>query len=149
MDAILRALTVYIFLLTVFRLSGKRTLAQITTFDFVLLLIVGEATQQALLGEDYSLTNAAIIISSLVGFDVMVSLIKRQIPSLSRWLDGTPLVIFKDGNLIKERAGKERLEESDVLEAARSSHGLKSLDEIDYVVLEKNGSLSVVPKSKE
>lgn len=149
MDAILRALMVYIFLLVVFRLSGKRTLTQITTFDFVLLLIVGEATQQALLGEDYSLTNAAIIISSLVGFDVIVSLIKRKIPSLGQWLDGTPLVIFKDGNLIKERADKERLEESDVLEAARSSHGLKSLDEIDYVVLEKNGSLSVVPKSKE
>jgi uncharacterized membrane protein YcaP (DUF421 family) len=58
MESVLRATAIYVFLLLVFRITGKRSLAQITAFDFVLLLIIGEATQQALLGEDFSVINA-------------------------------------------------------------------------------------------
>jgi uncharacterized membrane protein YcaP (DUF421 family) len=64
MDAVLRALAIYLVLMLLFRLVGKRSLAQITTFDFVLILVVGEATQQALLGEDFSITNAALVIAT-------------------------------------------------------------------------------------
>ena len=66
MESVLRATVVYVFLLVVFRIAGKRSLAQITTFDFVLLLIIGEATQQALLGDDYSVVNACIVIGTLI-----------------------------------------------------------------------------------
>ena len=70
MDAVLRAIAVYLVLLLLFRVAGRRTLAEITTFDFVLLLIIGEATQQALLGEDFSVTNAVIVIATLLFIDV-------------------------------------------------------------------------------
>jgi uncharacterized membrane protein YcaP (DUF421 family) len=76
MDAVLRAMAVYLFLLLVMRVSGKRTLTQITTFDFVLLLIIGEATQQGLIGDDFSVTKALLLITSLIGLDIAMSLIK-------------------------------------------------------------------------
>ena len=66
MESVLRAAIVYVFLLVLFRLAGKRTLSDVTTFDFVLLLIISEATQQALLGEDFSLTNAFLVITTLI-----------------------------------------------------------------------------------
>ncbi len=71
MEVVLRALIMYSFLMVIFRIGGQRTLAQITPFDFVLLLIVGEATQQALLGEDFSITNSLIVISTLITIDII------------------------------------------------------------------------------
>lgn len=67
MDAVLRAMVIYFFLLLVFRVAGRRILSEVTTFDFVLLLIVAEATQQGLLGDDFSITNAFLIILTLIG----------------------------------------------------------------------------------
>lgn len=81
MDSVLRALAIYLFLMVIFRISGKRSLAQITTFDFVLLLVIGEATQQALLGDDFSLTNAALVIATLLGLDTGLSLLQQRLPS--------------------------------------------------------------------
>ena len=69
MDPVLRALAVYVVLLVIFRLAGKRSMARITTFDLLLLLVVSEATQQALLGDDFSLTNAALVILTLVAVE--------------------------------------------------------------------------------
>lgn len=78
MDAVLRAVAVYGFLLVIMRLSGKRTLAQVTAFDLVLLLIIGEATQQALLGDDFSVTNAFVVITTLIVCDIGMSLVKQR-----------------------------------------------------------------------
>jgi uncharacterized membrane protein YcaP (DUF421 family) len=146
MDSVLRAAAIYLVLLVIFRISGKRSLAQITTFDFVLLLIIGEATQQALLGENFSLTNAFVVIVTLVGFDIALSLLKPHIPRLERWLDGLPLVIVEDGKPLKERMDKARVDESDVLTAARELQGLERMDQIKYAVLERSGGISIIPK---
>ena len=80
MDTVLRSAAVYIFLMIVFRISGKRSLSQITTFDFILLLIISEATQQALLGSDFSIINACVVIASLVVLDVVFSRMEGRWP---------------------------------------------------------------------
>jgi len=77
MDLVIRGLAVYLFLLLIFRVSGKRSLHNATTFDFVLLLIIAETTQQALVGDDGSVTGAFLLIIVLVGTDVLLSLAKR------------------------------------------------------------------------
>lgn len=146
MDAIIRALFIYIFLLVVLRVAGKRTLSQMTPFDLILLLIISEATQQALLSDDYSLMNAVIVILALVSFDIFMSLMKRRFPKVGLWTEGTPLIIFQNGQPIKERMQKERIDESDILEAARNAHGLASLDQVEYAILEKSGGIAVIPK---
>lgn len=146
MDAIIRALAIYGFLLVVFRLSGKRSLSQITTFDFVLLLIIAEVTQQALLSNDFSLTNSFILILSLVTIDIFMSLVKRWKPVVAKWLDGAPVVVFENGKLKEEAAKKERISVDDILEAARSSHGIQNISQVKHAVLEKSGGITVIPR---
>ena len=85
MGSVLRAFVVYVVLFLIFRIAGRRTLSQITTFDFVLLLIVSEATQNAMIGDDYSITNAMLVITTLVGLDIGLSLWKRRFPSLDKF----------------------------------------------------------------
>jgi uncharacterized membrane protein YcaP (DUF421 family) len=146
MDAVLRGAAIYLLLLVIFRISGQRSLSSITTFDFVLLLIIGEATQQALLGEDFSFTHAMIVIVTLVGLDILLSLIKQRSPTVERWIDGLPLIVVKDGRVLHERLDKVRVDEADVMTAARELHGLERLDQIKYAVLERSGSVSIIPK---
>ena len=146
MDAVLRGAAIYLLLLLVFRISGQRSLSSITTFDFVLLLIIGEATQQALLAEDFSVTNAMIVIATLVGLDVVLSTLKQRSKTVERWLEGLPLILVKDGKLLRERMDKVRVDESDIMSAARELHGLERLDQIKYAVLERSGSVSIIPK---
>lgn len=147
MDSVLRAVAIYVILLVIFRISGKRSLAQITTFDFVLLLIIGEATQQALLGEDFSLTNAFVVIVTLVGLDIGLSLLKGRSQKLERVVDDLPLLIVEDGRPLQERMDKARIDQSDVLTAARELQGLERMDQIKYAVLERSGGISIIPKS--
>src|SRR5690348_8107852 len=90
MDLVIRGIAVYLFLLLIFRVSGKRSLRNATTFDFVLLLIVAETTQQALVGDDASVTGAFLLIVVLVGTDVLLSLVKRWSPWLDRLIEGQP-----------------------------------------------------------
>jgi uncharacterized membrane protein YcaP (DUF421 family) len=148
MDSVLRAAAIYGFLLLIFRISGKRSLGQITTFDFVLLLIIGEATQQALLGEDFSVVNASIVIATLMGLDLGMSLVKQRWPRFDRIVDSTPLVIVVEGRLLEDRARRERVDLEDVLAAARASHGLDKLEQIGLAVLERSGGISIVPRQK-
>src|SRR5687767_5889736 len=80
MDAVLRATAVFVFLVIVFRITGRRTLMEMTSFDFVLLLILSEATQNAMIGNDYSVTNGFLVILTLVGLDITLSSIKHRVP---------------------------------------------------------------------
>jgi uncharacterized membrane protein YcaP (DUF421 family) len=148
MDSVLRALAIYAILLLIFRISGKRSLAQITTFDFVLLLIISEATQQAMLGNDFSMTNATLVILTLVALDVALSLMQHRFPRFGKWVDSVPLVLINDGELQKDRMDKLRISEGDILEAARDKQGLERLDQIKYAVLERTGSISIVPRQQ-
>lgn len=145
MDSVIRATIVYIVLLVLFRLSGKRTLAQVTTFDFVLLLIISEATQQALVDGDNSMTNAFLLVSTLVGLNILFSEIKQRFKAAEHVLDGAPLLLVEHGNPLHDRMQKERVDVDDVLDAAREGHGLERLEQIKYAVLERNGKISIIP----
>jgi uncharacterized membrane protein YcaP (DUF421 family) len=145
MDAVLRGAVIYLVLLLIFRLTGKRTLSQITTFDLVLLLIIGEATQQALLGDNYSITNALLVIVTLVVIDLVLAQLKQRSRRLDKWIDGVPLVIVENGRPLKDRMAKVRVDESDVLTAARETQGLERMEQIKYAVLERSGGISIIP----
>jgi uncharacterized membrane protein YcaP (DUF421 family) len=148
MDAIVRAAVTYVFLVVLFRVTGRRTLAQITTFDFVLLLIVYEATQQGLLGNDFSITNAFLVILTLIGLDLLAGGLSRRWRPLDRWLNGLPLVLVEDGKLLEDRTRKTGFQEDEILEQARANQGIERMEQIKYAILERNGSISVIPKSE-
>ncbi|HEX6983624.1 MAG TPA: YetF domain-containing protein [Balneolaceae bacterium] len=148
MELILRAFFIYLFILLIFRMAGKRTLSQLTTFDFILLLVVGEATQQALLN-DGSITEALLLIGTLVTLDVIFAFFSERWPLFDKIANGVPLIILKNGNPLIERMEKENIEMGDILEAARKKQGLESIEQIKYAVLEKDGKISIIPKGKE
>jgi uncharacterized membrane protein YcaP (DUF421 family) len=146
-NPVVRAAVVYLMLLVVFRLAGKRTLAQVTSFDLVLLLIISEAVAQALVGDDFSLTNALLVVLTLVVLDVALGLVKRS-REASKWLEGLPVVILENGRLLTDRIGRSQVDEDDVLTAAQRQLGLERLDQIKYAVLERSGGIAVIPKSR-
>ena len=148
MEAVLRAVAVYLILLVVTRLSGRRTLSQSTPFDFVLLLIVAETTQQAMLGDDHSITTAVTLIVTLFLIDILLSHLKQWSPAAEMLLDGTPTVLVSRGKPDLEALRRARVSLDDVLESARQQHGLRRLDEVDFAVLEVGGKVSIIPKDR-
>lgn len=146
MDAVVRAAVIYLFLLLLFRIAGERTLASLTTFDFVLLLIIAEATQQGLIGDDFSITKAMLLVTALVALDVGLSLLKDRWSGLHKALEGVPLVIVEDGRVLEDRMRRARIDIDDVLQAARERQGLESMEQIRYAVLERTGEISIIPK---
>ncbi|WP_414588715.1 DUF421 domain-containing protein [Scytonema sp. PCC 10023] len=148
MDSVVRATAIYMFILLLFRIAGRRALAQLTNFDLVLLLIISEATQQALLGNDFSLTNAFLVILTLVGLDILMSLWKRRSPQINKLIDGVPMILVEDGRSLKDRMHKARLQEEDILMVARQLQGLERMDQIKYAVLERSGGISIIPKQE-
>ena len=147
MESVVRATLVYLFLMVLFRIAGKRTLAQMSAFDVILLLVIGEATQQSLLGEDFSLTNAMLVIGTLVGLDIFLGWAKQSSPAVERVLEELPLVVVVDGKPLRERMAKEHLDEADILNAARKTHGIGRMEQIRYAVLEPEGGISIIPAS--
>lgn len=146
MDSILRAAAVYLVLLVLFRITGKRSLAQTTTFDFVLLLIVAEAIQQALLDNDNSMTNGLLVVATLLVVDIGLSLLKGKVGLLETLIDDVPLGLVEDGKPLRDRMEKARVDEDDVLASARQTQGQERLARITYAVLERSGGISIVPK---
>lgn len=146
MEFVLRALAIYFFLLIIFSIAGKRAVSEMDTFDLILLLIISEATQNALVGQTYSVTSALILIVTLVATEVLMSWLKYKKPRLEKILEGGPVIILEDGKLIKERAKKEFVDEKDILNSARQNYGLQRLDQIKYAVLEMSGKISIIPK---
>lgn len=145
MNPIFRGVAVYLFLLLIFRLMGKRSLNETTTFDFVLLLIISEVTQQALVGEDFSITASALLITTLMGTDLLFTLIKDKFPMFGKITEGAPLVIVDNGKCLKKRMDKTKVDEEDIMHAARQSFGLERITDVKYAVLEKDGTISIIP----
>lgn len=146
MESVIRAAVVYVVLLILFRIAGKRSLAEVTSFDLVLLLIISEATQQAMIDNDNSMTNALLLVSTLIGMNILFSVVATRWKAFSKLVEDVPLVILEDGKPIREHMRKERVEEDEILEAARETQGLERLDQIKYAILERTGHITIVPK---
>lgn len=149
MNPVFRALIVITILWFVLRVSGRRTLAEITTFDFILLLIVGDITQQALVGDDYSIMTMALVLVTVVLVDVAMGRLAITSKTMGHVLESVPVVVVDDGEVLQEVMDREGVDLEEVLTAAREVHGLKALDEIRYAIVERHGAISIVPKEKK
>ena len=145
METLLRTLAIYFFLLLIFRLAGKRSLSEISTFDFILLLIIGEATQNALIGDDHSLVTGISVILILVMLDVGMSMLKKRSRFIEKFTEGVPLVIVDHGKPVEEYLRKTQVTLDDIMQSARQSQGLERLEQIKYAVLEISGGISIIP----
>ena len=148
MDSVIKSLVVYFVLWLVIRSTGRRTLGQLTVFDFILFLIIGGAAQRALMAQDYSLTHAFLVIATFVIIDIAVSFVERDVPSIAKILKGVPTVVVENGHVLSGRLRRSRITEEDILEAARRAHGLERMDEIKFAILEASGRISIIPKDR-
>jgi uncharacterized membrane protein YcaP (DUF421 family) len=137
MDSVIKSLVVYFVLWLVIRSTGRRTLGQLTVFDFILFLIIGGAASRALMAQDYSLIHAFLVIATFVVVDVAVSLLERDVPRLAHVSKGVPTVVVENGHVLSARLRRARISEED---------GLERMDEIKFAIFEASGRISIIPK---
>jgi uncharacterized membrane protein YcaP (DUF421 family) len=145
MESVLRAGAVYLILLLVFALLGKRSLAQVTIFDFVILLVISEAISEALAGGDTSITGATLAVMTLLLATRAADTLTYRFPLIDRLVNDLPLVLVENGEPLERRMRRMHVDATDILERGRELHGLKRMDQVKYAVLERDGQISIVP----
>jgi uncharacterized membrane protein YcaP (DUF421 family) len=144
-EIILRTAVVYVAVLTLLRLAGKRELGQMTAADLVVILIIANAVQNSMNGGDVSLIGGIISAATLVGLNVALNRFGRGIPILGRLVTEERTLLVQDGKPIKENLEREHLDIEEVQMAARE-HGIADLAKVAAAVLEIDGSISIIPK---
>jgi uncharacterized membrane protein YcaP (DUF421 family) len=146
MDIVLRGIVVFFALYVLMRVIGRRELSKLEPFDLILLIILGDAVQQGLTQDDYSLTGALLAIGTIAVLQVAFSYANYRFPRLRPVLNGEPIVVVQDGKPIDRNLKRERLTLDDLAESARLQ-GIGSLDEVAWGVLETSGALSFIKKN--
>ncbi len=143
MSTIIHAVLGYIFLLLVVRVLSRRPGAQLTLFEFVIVFLIGGVIILATVGNDRSVTNCATAIIAVGLMHRSVSWLKAKSPRLGRIIDGTPLVLLKDGEWQSEVMKGMRLSPEDVMAVGRTKN-LISIHQIKYAILERNGAITII-----
>jgi uncharacterized membrane protein YcaP (DUF421 family) len=146
MDIALRALFLYAFVVFLMRVIGRRELSSMSPFDLVLLIILGDAVQQGLTQDDYSVTGAVIAVSTIAVLQVFTSYLSFRSSRARKVLEGLPLVLVDRGKIVEENLKRERMTEDEVAEEMRSQQ-IGTLDEVEWGILEVNGQMSFIKKS--
>jgi uncharacterized membrane protein YcaP (DUF421 family) len=146
MDIVLRAIALYVFVVFIMRVIGRRELSSMTPFDLVLLIILGDAIQQGLTQDDYSVTGAVLAIATIATLQVSTSYLSFRWGKARRVLEGQPVVLVDRGEVVHKNMKRERMTESELAEEARQQQ-IPSIEQIDWAILESNGSISFIKKN--
>jgi uncharacterized membrane protein YcaP (DUF421 family) len=146
MDLVLRATVVFAFVFLLTRIIGKRELGNLQPFDLILLIVLGDALQQGLTQDDYSLTGAILVVGTIAVLQVFVSWLNYRFPRARPILEGEPVVIVQDGKVIERNLKRERISVAEVTEAARKQQ-IAHLSDIRFAVLETSGQISFIKNS--
>ena len=146
MDLVLRTIVVFFFLLLLVRIIGRRELSTLEPFDLILLIVVGDALQQGLTQDDYSVTGALLVVGTFAVLQVSVSWLSYRFPRTRPMLQGEPIIVMQDGKVIERNLKRERLTEDELAEAARREQ-IGSLADVQWAVLETSGQISFITKS--
>lgn len=145
LEKIARPILVYFFLVIGLRLAGKRELAQLNPFDLVVLLTLSNTVQNAIIGEDNSLTGGLIGAATLLLVNYLVVRFLFKHERLDLVIEGQPTVLIENGKLRTDQLGKELITLAE-LEAAAHRQGFATLDEVERAVIEPGGTLSFLGK---
>ena len=146
MDIVFRGIVVFFFLYVLMRVIGRRELSSLEPFDLILLVVLGDAVQQGLTQDDYSLTGAVLAIGTIAVLQLTVSYANFRFPRLRPILDGEPIVVVQDGKAIDKNLRRERVTMDDLMAAARRQN-ISTLDEVAWAVMETSGAISFIKKS--
>jgi uncharacterized membrane protein YcaP (DUF421 family) len=144
-EFLLRAAVVYVVLLTLVRLSGKRTIGQYTPFDLVLIVLLGNAVQNSLLGEDHSLLGGLLLVATLIGLNWLVGALSARSRRLDRVIAGEPVLLAHDGVVYHAILKRENISPADFDEAMREAE-CADIADVQLALLETNGRISVIKR---
>src|SRR3954468_15804158 len=143
MDIVLRAAVLYFFVVFVMRVIGRRELSSMTPFDLVLLIVLGDAIQQGLTQDDYSITGAVLAVATIATLQVLTSYVSYKSKAARKVFEGQPLVIVDHGEIVQQNLKRERMTKEEIAEEARQQQ-ISSLDEVDGAIIQANGSISFI-----
>jgi uncharacterized membrane protein YcaP (DUF421 family) len=144
-EIILRTAVVYIVVLVLLRVAGKRELGQMSPVDLVVILVIANAVQNAMTGGDNSLIGGVIAATTLVVINTGFGKIAHRIPYAAHLFESEPTQLVKRGKLIQRNLERENVEEAELMMAARE-HGIEDLAGVESAYLERDGSISIIPK---
>lgn len=145
---VLRGVVVYVMVMVLMRLSGKRAVGQFTPFDLVLLILVGNAVQNGINGGDNSLTGAFVMATTLIVLNYLVALATSRSERVEHLVEGVPVVVAHDGKVFRQVLRSQLVSDDDFEEALRNN-GLRDVSDVDIALLETNGKISVVAKRRD
>jgi len=146
MDIVVRATVMFAALYGLLRLLGKRELAQMTPFELVVLIVLGDLIQQGVTHNDFSLTGAVLAIATFAFWSLVLSWMSYSSSRAEKMLDGQPRVIIRDGELLLEKLRRDRLTRSEVESAMRLA-GIVRMTDVSWAILETNGKISFIGKN--
>jgi uncharacterized membrane protein YcaP (DUF421 family) len=145
MSTILRAIYAYVFLLIVLRIIGRRAIMQNSPFELILIFLFGGTMIQAVVGEDRSLTNASLAVMTIGLMHAMVAYLKFRFTPVRKFVEGTAIVMASRGQWNETAMRRSRLQIDDVMAAAREK-GIERAEDIEYVLFERSGTITVIGK---
>ncbi len=148
MSTLVHAVVGYFYLLLTIRIMARRPGAQLTLYEFVLVFLVGGIIILTTVGNDKSVTNCVMAIITICLLHRLVSAVTQRWPRVGHIINGRPVVLMTDGNWNIEAMQHMRIADTDVMAAARGS-GLKSLSDVKYAVLERNGDISIIRRQQD
>ena len=143
LEVALRTSVIYLALLLGLRLTGKRQLGQMTVFDLVLLLVIANAVQNAMVGSDTSLAGGLVAAAVLLAWHAGFDRLRRSSRRVARLLEGKPTLLINRGTVLHEQLAKEKITEDELLQALRE-HGVATIQDVRLAVLEPDGAISVI-----
>jgi uncharacterized membrane protein YcaP (DUF421 family) len=146
MDIVLRSIVLFVFLVVLMRVIGRRELSSMEPFDLVVLIVVGDLVQQGVTQQDYSVTGAVLSVGTFGVLTVFVSWISFRFPRVRPVLDGRPVVLLEDGRPIEGNLRRERITLEELAAQGRV-HGIEKLERVKWAVLETGGQVSFIEKS--
>ena len=146
MDIVLRAFVAYVFILFLMRVVGRRELSSMEPSDVILLVVIGDLVQNGVTQSDYSVTGIVLAAGTIGVLATITAVITHRWSRIRNVIEGEPVILVQDGQLIERNMKNERLTQDEVMEQARLQQGVESLDEAKWAVLETSGSISIVKK---
>lgn len=143
-DIVLRTSVVYLFLVAAMRISGKREVGQMSVVELVVILIISDAVQNSMIGENTTLWGGLVAVVTLLSLDFTIKRLTSRSRRLSNVIEGEPRLLVRDGRLLQKALREESIDADDVRAAIRS-HGLARVEDVRLAVLETDGSISVIP----
>ena len=146
-ELVLRAVLVYLLILVLIRLSGKRTVGEFTPFDLIVVILLGEAMQNALVPQGESVTGPAIVAATLVSLNWLVAFVSARSKKVDRLVEGEPVVLARNGRYDRAAMRAQNVTDTDVLEAVRRAN-LSGIKAVRTATLETDGEITIVPKDE-